>query len=667
MSPLTVLEAIASVPIPFVPPERVSQCPDGGSIVDRLEDNDGDGRIGAGDRQVTRYVACRIAGVELNREQIVEIRQLSWNGRDSHWVARVMFFDQPPTSAPPPNPSPGTIVPVSVEAALDVEYEHTPDLERRMLTGGSMTVSVPVGPNGTMNVDTLTDVLADVQWDRFLGENRGAGRGRSGSRDRHPGARCGRRRSTGSTACIRSLVAARAGSLLRPYSAQRPELSVIARPRPVLAHPALTFTPRSLERGLGIRAPSRTACGLIAFAFLTRSTYREAAMNRIFAGRSRAVLAGCVAGLVPMCALADITLQERISVQAAGAMSIVNMTGTSVTTVSGKRARMESDVQMQSRLARAFARGMGPTAEIVRLDDERLYELDIGRKQYREWTFAERRAELEKVIEQTGRAQEAQQQSASPVDESQCEWSEPTAKVKRTGEKASFAGYEAERLMITASQACKDRETGQVCEYALTLDQWLSPAVAGAEDLLEFQRAYAEKLGFGARGSRDLAQRAESMFRRYGGIWSQLADRMRDIEGYPVKTSFALAIGGPQCQAAQEAREAGAGLPTGADVGEAAARTAGEIAGRQAAQEAGQSALGGIAGQVGGRIAGALLRRKKEEQRDTPAEAPAQTAAPAAAGMLPIIAITSELVSVSQSPVDPGVFEVPAGFRKAGQ
>jgi hypothetical protein len=158
------------------------------------------------------------------------------------------------------------------------------------------------------------------------------------------------------------------------------------------------------------------------------------------------------------------------------------------------------------------------------------------------------------------------------------------------------------------------------------------------------------------------------MFRRYGGIWSQLADKMRDIEGYPVKTSFALAIGGPQCQLAQEAREAGAGLPTGADVGEAAARTAGEIAGRQAAQEAGQSALGGIAGQVGGRIAGALFRRKKEERQEAPAEEPAQTTAPAAAaGMLPIITITSELVSVSHSPVDPGVFEVPGGFKKAGQ
>lgn len=391
-------------------------------------------------------------------------------------------------------------------------------------------------------------------------------------------------------------------------------------------------------------------------------------MNRIFAGRSRTLLAGCAAGLFPIAAHADITLQERISVQAAGAMSIVNMTGTTVTTVSGKRARMESDVQMQSRLARAFTRGMGPTAEIVRLDDERLYELDIGRKQYREWSFAERRAELEKVMQQTEQAQQAQQQSASPVDESQCEWSSPTAEVKRTGEKASFAGYEAERLVITASQACKDRQTGQVCEYTLTLDQWLSPAVAGAEDVLEFQRAYAEKLGFGAPGSRDLAQRVESMFRRYEGVWRELATKMRGVEGYPVRTSFALAIGGPQCQAAQEAQQAGAGLPTGADAGEAAARTAGEIAGRQAAEEAGQSALGGIAGQVGGRIAGALLRRRKAEQQETPpAEEPSKTAAAPAAGMLPIITITSELVSVSQSPADPGVFEVPAGFRKAAQ
>ena len=36
----------------------------------------------------------------------------------------------------------------------------------------------------------------------------------------------------------------------------------------------------------------------------------------------------------------------------------------------------------------------------------------------------------------------------------------PKADVRSTGEKATFAGFDAERLTITASQPCKDKETG---------------------------------------------------------------------------------------------------------------------------------------------------------------------------------------------------------------
>lgn len=170
VSPLVLLESLAGVPFPVAPPERASLCPGGGSIVDRLEDNDSDGRISAGDRHVTRYVACRFGGAEFNSEQIVEIRQLSWNGRDTHWVAHVTRSDQPPTAAPPPVPAPGTVIPAGMEAAFDIEYEHTPDFERQILTGGSMTVSGPFGPDAaSTDVLTLTDVLADVRWDRTAG------------------------------------------------------------------------------------------------------------------------------------------------------------------------------------------------------------------------------------------------------------------------------------------------------------------------------------------------------------------------------------------------------------------------------------------------------------------------------------------------------------------
>ena len=82
----------------------------------------------------------------------------------------------------------------------------------------------------------------------------------------------------------------------------------------------------------------------------------------LFAAASLATLAVGVAQ-------ADITLKEHMAVEGEGLMSFANMSGTSTVSVSGKNARTESDLQMESKLVRMFAHGAGQTTEIVRLQD----------------------------------------------------------------------------------------------------------------------------------------------------------------------------------------------------------------------------------------------------------------------------------------------------------
>lgn len=339
--------------------------------------------------------------------------------------------------------------------------------------------------------------------------------------------------------------------------------------------------------------------------------------------------AGCFLGCVA--AQADITLEERLSVEGAGIMRVANMSGTTKTTIAGERSRIESDLQMQSRLVRMVARGVGgATADIVRLDEGKVYRLDLKKKQYTESSFDEMRAQLEAAQKQAQQA--GGQATPAPLDDSQCEWSEPRADVKRTGEKAQFAGYDAERLTILASQSCRDKKTGAVCDVTLSLDQWLAPNFDGGADALQFQRAYAQKLGYDAAVSQDLGERAKSMFGRYQGVWAQVADKTRDVKGYPVKSSFAFAVGGPQCQNTQQAQ--------------------GSTEGNSAQTPSG----------VAGQIMGSIFRRKKAQ--DT-ASSPSSTAASALpAGMVPLITMTSELTSASTAAAPPGTFDVPADFKK---
>jgi hypothetical protein len=321
-------------------------------------------------------------------------------------------------------------------------------------------------------------------------------------------------------------------------------------------------------------------------------------------------------------AQADITIEERTTVEGAGLMRMANMSGTTVTTISGDRARIESDLQMQSRVVRMFARGMGPTADLVRLDQDKVYQLDVKKKQYSEQSLAEQRAQMQAALEQASKAQPP----VGGVDQSQCEWSPPKADVKRSGERATFAGMDAERITITATQSCRDKNSGAVCDFGLALDQWVAPKFGGADEVQKFSAAYAQKMGF---DSREGLRRAEALFGKYKDMWNEVAKRTRDVQGHPVRSTFGLVVGGPQCAGANQ--------------------------GAQPASSPGASTPGGIAG----RIAGGLFKKRGGEE-----QAPAAAPALQVNGLTPILTVTSELTSVKQEAAPADLFEVPADFRK---
>jgi len=325
---------------------------------------------------------------------------------------------------------------------------------------------------------------------------------------------------------------------------------------------------------------------------------------------------------------ADVTMEEAIRVEGAGLMSMANMSTQTTTRIAGNRSRVDSSMRADSGVVRLFVGG--PTADIVLLDQDTSYHLDLKKKRYTQTSLAEQRARMEQAMAQTQQAQQSQRQSASGVDETQCVWSEPKASVRKSGEKALVATYEAERVTITATQACTDKQTGQVCEFGLVVDQWLTPNFPAAEESLAYYRAYAQKMGLNAAASRDFAERAETMFGGYKGIWAKVATELKGVKGYPVKSMFALGVGGPQCRTA----------PASAPPPESGTAAAGRAIG---------SAIGGLFG------------KKKPDQATAQAAAPP----PIADGLIPLMTVSSELLSAQVGAVSADQFEVPANFKPA--
>jgi hypothetical protein len=251
--------------------------------------------------------------------------------------------------------------------------------------------------------------------------------------------------------------------------------------------------------------------------------------------------------------------------------------------------------------------------------------------------------------------QEPQQKAATGVDESLCEWSAPKSDVKKAGDKTSIAGYETEHVTIVASQSCTDRKTGNVCEFSLTVDEWLAPNFQDSAEALAYQKAYAEKLGLTASSSHEFSERAQSMFSQYKGIWGDIAGKMKDVKGYPVKSAFSLAVGGPQCKSAsQQSQSAANGQPAGS--GKPAG--SGQAAGSGASAATPTSLSGALTGALGG--LGGLLGKKKDA---APPPTPSGSTPPAN-GLVPLMTISSELVSVRYEAVGPQTFEVPPEYKK---
>jgi hypothetical protein len=152
-------------------------------------------------------------------------------------------------------------------------------------------------------------------------------------------------------------------------------------------------------------------------------------------------------------------------------------------------------------------------------------------------------------------------------------------------------------------------------------------------------------MGIDPSNSQDVSERAKALFSQYKGVWTEVAAKMQTVKGYPVKSSFTLGLGGPQCKDSNS-QQAPAGQADSAP------------------QSSSPQSPGGIAGAVVGKLGG--LFQKKKDPADASAAPPAAAAPPV--GMPPgdvaLMTVSSQLVSVSTNPLSADVFAVPAGFKK---
>lgn len=143
---------------------------------------------------------------------------------------------------------------------------------------------------------------------------------------------------------------------------------------------------------------------------------------------------------------------------------------------------------------------------IVDLSEEKVYDLDMKKKQYTVTTFDELRRRMreaeEKAKKEADKAEPGQKQEEKPTKEYEVDFN-----VADTGQKKQIAGYEAKNTVVTITV----REKGKTLEDAggivMTNDMWLGPKIPQMKEFADFNVRYWNQL----RGPQSTAMSAEQM------------------------------------------------------------------------------------------------------------------------------------------------------------
>ncbi len=386
-----------------------------------------------------------------------------------------------------------------------------------------------------------------------------------------------------------------------------------------------------------------------------------------------------IAAAVSGAARADVTIESQQTFD----FTIIKAHGTSTEFTTADKQRRDSSFSCEGFMS--LLCGNTQSGEIIRLDKELTWSLEPKKKEYRENPFmtAAQRQQAEQqaqaMMEKMKQCPAATQSTAPAPNTSKCEMTPPKFEAKQTDTHASFAGHDARLTQMAMTQSCKNNETGDVCDFVITLDAWLTQdQIAGLADRHAFESAYLQKLGLTDHNNALVVKQMRQFIAPYADSLKQLASRAGDFQGYPLKTAVRITFGGEHCASAKGQTSGAAGTAgNGSVVGDAsqaagtaaagsASGTAGNAAGTAASNAAGNgvasSILGPAASAFGSKLVSGLFNRKKP---DAAAETPA-TAAPASAlppGMIQAAQFTVETKSITAAPVPATQFDIPAGWK----
>ncbi|HEX7190886.1 MAG TPA: hypothetical protein VF381_04860 [Thermoanaerobaculia bacterium] len=250
--------------------------------------------------------------------------------------------------------------------------------------------------------------------------------------------------------------------------------------------------------------------------------------------------------------LADANVQEKTQVHLGG------MVG-GIANAFGGRATHEGITSNTFVKGNRRARMLEGSGEIVDLDAERVYRLDLGRKTYTVETFDEIRKRFE---DEKARAEKRSARAEEKGEKPQGPEYDVDIDVKDTGQKQEINGYDTHEVVTTITVHEKGKPIEKAGGSIFKADMWIGPRIKEMREIGDFERRYFSKLYGKEFGAADMQQMAmliatNPMFAKAAKAF---ADKRSSFDGTPIRTILTFeAVAGTEQQASGDE----GGSPTG--------------------------------------------------------------------------------------------------------
>jgi len=299
-------------------------------------------------------------------------------------------------------------------------------------------------------------------------------------------------------------------------------------------------------------------------------------------------------------AFADVRAEDKTQVKFEGVLGrMINLFGggdpvTQTVSVKGNRKAM-----------------MGKDrGQIIDLAEEKIYDVDIRRKSYTVTTFADLRKRMEEARQKAAsQSPAASQERGGKQPEVEIDFS-----LKESGQRKAINGFDAREVVMTVTVREKGKTVEAAGGMAMTSNTWLAPKVPGMNEIADFDRRYAEKIGLGTLLDAQQAAMVAGMYPMVAEAMKRMQAENVNLDGTPVLTVVKVEA----IASAEQAKAAAAqpeSRPTG--LGGLGARIARRAAGRG----------GDDTAAAGGRTA--IMTVNHELVKAAPAVADAELAIPA--------------------------------------